>query len=102
MNRHLSVAFDVDGTLIGLDDMRPKYPVINLFRTFEAVGCTMYIWSAGGLDYATMVAARLGLRAKIVQKGSFRPDIAVDDHAVTLGVVNMRIEPEEPDEVNDL
>jgi hypothetical protein len=39
----------------------------------------MYIWSGGGVDYATRWRDKLGLTAIVVEKGSFTPDIAFDD-----------------------
>lgn len=80
----LKVAFDVDGTLIhqagDLIDT-PRYEIIQLFKSFESLGCQMYIWSGGGIDYATHWASKLGLNAQIAAKGSFQPDIAIDDMA---------------------
>jgi hydroxymethylpyrimidine pyrophosphatase-like HAD family hydrolase len=83
------VAFDVDGTLITFGDT-PRYDVILLFQMLKGLGCEMFIWSGGGEDYATHWASKLGLEAEIVKKGSFMPDIAVDDErAFKLGTVNL-------------
>lgn len=104
----MKVAFDVDGTLIhdanprftflnpatGMEEPlcdTPRYDVIALFRSLQSLGCEMYIWSGGGLDYATRWAGKLGLSATVVEKGSFQPDIAVDDLAVELGRANIRV-----------
>ena len=73
------VAFDVDGTLIYEASDTPRYDVIQLFHTLEALGCEMVIWSGGGVDYATRWAEKLGLTAQIVPKGSFIPALAIDD-----------------------
>jgi len=88
-----TAAFDVDGTLIHAlsDRIVPRYPVIQLFRTLEAMGCEMYIWSGGGEDYARMIANRLGLNATVVSKGSFTPDIAIDDFETKLGKTDLRV-----------
>lgn len=78
----VTVAFDVDDTLIRQDkDGRdiPRYDVIQLFSLLEMYGCEMYIWSGGGINYAKVWAEKLGLKAKIVEKFSFEPDIIVDD-----------------------
>jgi predicted HAD superfamily phosphohydrolase YqeG len=90
----LNVAFDVDGTLIhqvGEAEDTPKYEVIALFHFFEKRGNNMFIWSGGGFDYAERWSQKLGLKATIAVKGSFKPDIAVDDMNVNLGVVNIRV-----------
>jgi len=102
------IAFDVDGTLVhdGNPDFKflnpetgneeplcdtPRYDVIALFKSFQGLGFEMFIWSGGGVDYAAHWAARLGLSATVVGKGSFRPDIAVDDLDVDLGHTNIRV-----------
>lgn len=93
-NEYSTVAFDVDGTLIyqvGEKEDKPKYEVIDLFRIFERLGFNMYIWSGGGIDYATIKRDNLGLTADVVAKGSFTPDIAVDDEKVKLGKVNIQV-----------
>ena len=89
----LKVAFDVDMTLIIEDENGksvPHYDVITLFKALENFGCKMYIWSGSGMDYAKQWKDKLGLEAEIVAKGSFTPDIAIDDIANTkLGKVNL-------------
>lgn len=96
MNKQITVAFDVDGTLIGQDYQNeniPLYENIQLFKMFEKLGCTMFIWSGGGTDYAERWAQKLGLKAKIVIKGSFIPDFAVDDIAAAeLGTITLQVE----------
>jgi len=90
----ISICFDVDGTLIhqvGEREDTPKYENIELFHHFQRIGCDMYIWSGGGTSYAERWAEKLGLKAKVVAKGSFKPDIAVDDMDVNLGKVNLRV-----------
>ena len=74
----MKIAFDVDYTLID-DKYAPIYDNIDLFRWFERHGHDMIIWSGGGVDYATRIAERLGLKARIVDKCSESVDIAVDD-----------------------
>jgi len=88
-----TVAFDVDGTLIyqiGEKEDTPKYEVINFYHLLEKFGCEMYIWSGGGNDYADRWKRKLGLNGSVVRKGSFKPDIAVDDEEVNLGKINIR------------
>jgi hydroxymethylpyrimidine pyrophosphatase-like HAD family hydrolase len=94
----ITVAFDVDGTIL-IDERNPdpimfdtpNYDVIALFKLLEKLGCEMYIWSGGGKSYAMRWAMKFGLKAKIVDKGSFIPDIAIDDEEVNLGKVNIKI-----------
>lgn len=86
-----TVAFDVDGTLIGLQQDTPRYEVIKLFQLLEKFGFKMYIWSSGGMDYAEHWAFKLGLKAEIASKGGFIPDIAVDDEDVKLGKINIKV-----------
>jgi hydroxymethylpyrimidine pyrophosphatase-like HAD family hydrolase len=87
----VSIAFDVDGTLICEGDV-PRYDVINIYHFFEKSGCEMYIWSGSGFDYATRWSQKLGLLNAIIRvKGSFIPDIAIDDQFVNLGKVNIKV-----------
>jgi len=72
----------------------PNYPVIDLFYKFQALGCHMVIWSGCGIDYAKTWAEKLGLVAEIraKEKDFFKVvDIAVDDQAVNLGLVNIKV-----------
>lgn len=85
-----TVCFDVDGTLITLDN-KPNYKMIYLFHALQALGCEMYIWSGGGLDYARQISDKLGLYAKIIEKGSMVPQLAIDDQDVQLGKANLCI-----------
>lgn len=107
MNSNVKIAWDVDGTLIYQDGKKgmpgsledtPRYDVIALFHAFQKLGCDMYIWSGGGIDYAKRWAEKLGLEAKIVMKGSFKPDITFDDMDLdlrererSLGRVNIQV-----------
>jgi hypothetical protein len=105
---YMRACFDCDGTLIhdGSPEYKfinpmtgaeeplcdtPRYDVIQMFHMYEAMGFEMFIWSGGGVDYAKQWAAKLGLSATVVAKGSFRPDVAVDDEAVELGHTNIRV-----------
>ena len=89
-----TVVFDLDGTLIyevGEKEDTPRYEVIDLFLSFQRFGCEMYLWSGGGEEYCDSWLKRLGLNAKVVEKGSFIPDIAVDNESCFLGKVNIRV-----------
>ena len=92
------VAFDVDDTLIvpscatGFAYDTPNIENIALFRTFEAMGCNMVIWSGGGEDYARMWAEKLGLKAIILKKQKNDTiDICFDDCVVDLAKVNFQV-----------
>lgn len=96
--KRIKIAFDVDGTLIHQKDSAcdvPRYDVISLFKSLESLGCEMYMWSGGGIDYAEHWRNKLGLKAHVVMKGSFVPDIAIDDMAheleFNLGTVNIPV-----------
>lgn len=93
-NEEILVAFDVDGTLIRQGEYGedvPRYKVIELFHHFERLGCTMFIWSGSGVDYAIRWAQKLGLKASIVRKHSMVPDITFDDEIITIGKVNIQV-----------
>ena len=104
MIKKIKVTFDVDGTLIyqsGEKEYLPKQKIIDLFKALEAVGCEMYIWSGHGVDYAKEWSKKLGLQAKVVEKGSFTPDLAIDDLdedfrkiEKSLGIVNIQVDGE--------
>lgn len=92
----MKIAFDVDDTLIipsvvtGIRDV-PNYETIAIFQWFKAQSNDMIIWSGSGIDWAKSWAEKLGLDARIIQKGSERVDIAFDDCYVNLGTVNVRV-----------
>jgi hypothetical protein len=71
----------------------PDYDLIGVVRWFYQNGDKVYFWSAGGIDYAQMVVNKLGLAhmGKVVEKGSFKPDIAFDDCETNLGKVDVRV-----------
>lgn len=95
--QQLTVAFDVDDTLIvpavatGFDRDTPNYETIALFKWFQSQGNRMIIWSGSGVDWAKTWAEKLGLDAEIHVKGSVPVDIAFDDCDVTLGKVNVKV-----------
>ena len=53
----------------------------------------MIVWSGGGVDYARMVAEKLGLKPDKIRekKKSEDVDIAFDDCIVDLAKVNVRV-----------
>jgi phosphoserine phosphatase len=74
------IAFDVDGTLIDNQD-RPRHDIIDLLRAFQRLGCEVWVWSGGGLDYAQRWVERLGLEPDgVYAKDPRLPvDLAIDD-----------------------
>ena len=89
-----TVAFDTDGTLIyqhGPYLDTPRYDIIQLFHMFQSLRCKVYMWSGGGVEYCEHWRLKLGLDCEVVAKGSFVPDIAIDDEEVKLGKVNIRV-----------
>jgi hydroxymethylpyrimidine pyrophosphatase-like HAD family hydrolase len=83
-----TVGCDIDGTLIDYVG-KPRYEIINLLAMLKSLGCEIFIWSGGGLDYSKTVVDRFGLNYQVVEKGSIKVDIAIDDMEVQLGKVNM-------------
>ena len=94
--KKLKIAFDVDDTLIipnivGYALDTPNYETIAIFKWFQNQGHEMIIWSGSGLDWAKKWADKLGLKARIIRKGSEEVDIAFDDCDVELGKVNVKV-----------
>lgn len=94
--KKLTVAWDVDDTLIipsvaGYAKDTPNYSNIQAFKWFQDQGHTMIIWSGSGIDWANKWASKLGLKARIIRKGSEEVDIAIDDCDVELGTINIKV-----------
>ena len=93
----MKIAFDVDGTLIrksATGDDVPRYEIIILLALFSDNQHEVYVWSGSGVDYAERWCEKLGLKReifKIVAKGSFVPDVAIDDEEVELGKTNIKV-----------
>lgn len=92
------IGFDVDDTLwkIRKDDMDqvPDYKLIAVLMWFVDNGDQVYVWSAGGMDYASQIVRKLGLNkfVTVIQKGADATiDLTFDDEAVKLGTVNVRV-----------
>lgn len=88
------IAFDVDGTLIDLND-KPRRNILDMLK-FLSSNNKIIVWSGGGKLYAEMIVRRLGLEKYIFSCCSkigndFIPDIAFDDELVNLGKVNIKV-----------
>lgn len=117
MKRNITVAFDIDHTLWKVIEdhcdvstqhprgwrMRqvPDYGLIAVLHWFFNNGDKIYVWSAGGIDYAKTICEKLGIdnMVEILPKGKKgigwpnRPhiDICFDDEDVELARVNVQI-----------
>jgi phosphoglycolate phosphatase-like HAD superfamily hydrolase len=105
----INIAFDVDDTLWKVRwELRngiaipcgqiPDYEVIHTLIFHYKNGEKIYVWSAGGVDYARSVCEKLGLSdmVEVVRKDqvtadALQIDLTYDDQEVTLGKVNIRI-----------
>lgn len=88
------VCFDVDGTLFDYKDGVRKniLDLLNAFRNIPDV--EVYVWSGGGVKYAKQRLRGLGIEnVVVISKGSIKPDLAIDDQTVSLGIVNLRSNP---------
>ncbi len=98
----MKVAFDIDDTLLvpsvvmgnGISgDNVPNYPVIEVYKWFQANGCEMILWSGSGIDWAKRWGERFGLEPFTVRRKekSEDVDICFDDCDVDLAKVNVRV-----------
>ena len=74
----IKVAFDVMGTLIGPHQDN----VLQLYRSLEAIGCVMIVWSAYDIEKIRELIAPLGITPHYIFKKvspEVYPDICVDD-----------------------
>jgi len=100
IKKKLKVCFDIDDTLYKIRlhkrDQVPDYDLIQVLRWFCQNGDEVFVWSAGGIEYANIFVRKLGLDdiVTVVEKGSFKPDIAFDDCETKLGKVDVRIKRE--------
>lgn len=101
------VTFDCDDTIAkiikqeGSYTQIPDYDLMQVVRWFINNGDEVYLWSAGGVDYAANWARKLGIydQVKIIPKvelGETHPqiDIAFDDVESDLGKVTVRVKRE--------
>ncbi len=89
----MNIIFDIDGTIISKDDiLRPD--VKEVFQYLKTKKHKVYLWSAGGIDYADKVANSHNLTSLLVgilPKGlklNIEPDIVVDDNIDLINYYN--------------
>lgn len=96
----MKIAFDIDNSLykirLNKKDQVPDYDLIQVLRWFCQNGDEVFVWSAGGVDYTKTFVRKLGLDdlVTVVEKGSFKPDIAFDDCETGLAKVDIKIKRE--------
>lgn len=119
----MRVAFDIDDTLwkiIAQPEGKPKkmtyrqvpdYDLIQVLRWFAANGDTVFVWSAGGTDYAQEIVNKLGLATLVTvidkqiwidNKQNLTMDIAFDDYDTKLAKVDVRVHRTLKDETNNI
>ena len=104
--KKITVAFDVDGTLIDSDG-NTNWRITELLRILAHFkNIEIIVWSGGGKDYAEMIVRKLGLDNYVKRcadknhlgkvdgkhqfNPDFKPDIAIDDiQDCELGVINL-------------
>lgn len=105
--KKVTIAFDVDGTLIDSEG-NTNWRITELLRLLSRFKNTkIIVWSGGGQSYAEMIVRKLGLEkyvdscadknhrgtdndGKHIFSPDIKPDIAIDDiQACELGVLNL-------------
>lgn len=106
--KKITIAFDVDWTLIKDDTMKPNERIVELLKILSSFKNTnIIVWSWRGIDWAKNVTAILELskyvdkyasknhkgkdeNGKHIFEPDFVPDIAIDDiQACELWVLNL-------------
>lgn len=108
----VSIAFDVDGTLIGTEPDANGMPIVNerirnlLIALSHFKNVKIFVWSGGGAGYAQHVSRQINIAqyvtayadkkhqglvdGKHVFTPDIKPDIAIDDiQACELGLLNL-------------
>ncbi len=99
----MRVAFDIDDTIykvrVKYRDQAPDYDLIPVLIWFAKNGDEVYVWSAGGLDYAKTIVRKLGLDeyvTAVIPKPKLHGqdkniDLCFDDCEVDLATVTVRV-----------
>lgn len=100
----MKIAFDIDDTLfkIRLDkkDQVPDFELLQVLRWFHQNGDDVYVWSAGGIDFANRFVTKMGIDdiVTVIRKGSIKVDIAFDDMETNLATVDVKVNRESTQE----
>ena len=99
------ISFDIDDTLWKIDvkykRQVPDYDLIQVLRWFYNNGDQVFVWSAGGIEYAQTIVDKLGLTymvtviPKVELNDSSNPhkiDIAFDDCETKLAKVDIVVQ----------
>ena len=72
-----------------------KKDIIALLKSYIKLGCTVYVWSGGGMKYVENVCRKLGIENLVIMspKRGIIPDITYDDQEVNLGGINIQVRP---------
>lgn len=111
--KSVSIAFDVDGTLISTEKDKDGMPIVNerirnlLIALSSFKNVKIFVWSGGGAGYAQHVARQINIHpyvtayadknhqgrdvnGKHIFLPDMKPDIAIDDiQACELGLLNL-------------
>ena len=101
----MKIAFDVDDTIWKIDEKHrrqvPDYGLIQILLWFANNGDEVFVWSAGGLEYAQTIVDKLGLTdmVTVIPKGEyldksnpFNIDLTFDDDpSEQIGKVNCHV-----------
>jgi len=103
----INVAFDIDDVLWKIDRKHlrqiPDYNMIGVLMWFHDNGDQVFVWSAGGIDYAKTIVDNLGLTdfVKVIEKESYKKlhnrleiDLAFDDCETKLAKVDVNVKRE--------
>jgi len=102
----MKIAFDIDDTIWKVRTEKPfgqvpDYNLILVLKWFYDNGDTVYVWSAGGVNYAQQIVEKLGLEGMVtvIPKGELNTphpdnpkiDIAFDDCETNLATVDVKV-----------
>lgn len=98
----MKVAFDCDGTLIDYDG-KLRLEMCRLLVAFVKSEAQVIVWSGGGQNYAAGVWNKVKRHFRndiefdtvtcLEKDMSIKPDLAIDDQDVSLGLVNLMLPP---------